>query len=223
VQSTSTTRDRLLLTALDLYARDGLRAVSLRSISVAAGSKNSAAMHYHFTNKVGVIEALVAMIARELHRLAEEIQSRAPENPSLREAFRNTLRPLTDLPLAKPWGADAIRFMSRAIAESDPEIAAVINPVYRVFWQKVDHQLAKLVPELPSDVRRLRLMFMSTNAFHGVAEVASLAYTPLGDMSHFDNNQLLDHLVDYLIGGLKAPSVVPDRDMSKTRQVGNNV
>ncbi|MFT6365345.1 MAG: hypothetical protein ACJARI_000789, partial [Bacteroidia bacterium] len=24
--------------------------------------------------------------------------------------------------------------------------------------------------------------------------------------SHFDNDQLLDHLVDYLIGGLKAPS-----------------
>ncbi|MFT6888294.1 MAG: hypothetical protein ACJASY_000329, partial [Halioglobus sp.] len=66
--------------------------------------------------------------------------------------------------------------------------------------------LAKLVPELPDEVRKLRLMFMSVNAFHGVAEVASLAHTPLGDLSHFDNDQLLDHLVDYLIGGLKAPS-----------------
>jgi hypothetical protein len=25
-------------------------------------------------------------------------------------------------------------------------------------------------------------------------------------MSHFDDNTLLDHLVDYLIGGLQAPS-----------------
>ncbi len=67
--------------------------------------------------------------------------------------------------------------------------------------------IAKLVPELPPEVRKLRLMFMSVNAFHGVAEVASLAHTPLGDLSHFNNDQLLDHLVDYLIGGLKAPSL----------------
>ena len=42
--------------------------------------------------------------------------------------------------------------------------------------------------------------------FVTVAEVASLAHTPLGDMSHFDNETLLDHLIDYLIGGLRAPS-----------------
>jgi hypothetical protein len=47
-------------------------------------------------------------------------------------------------------------------------------------------------------------MFMSVNVFHGIAEVASLSHTPLGDLSHIDNNTLLDHLVDFLIGGLKA-------------------
>jgi hypothetical protein len=48
-------------------------------------------------------------------------------------------------------------------------------------------------------------MFMSTNVFHGVAEAAWLTHTPLGDLSHFDEDTLLDHLVDYLIGGLQAP------------------
>jgi len=200
------TRQRLLTTALHLYAKEGLHAVSLRSISAAAGSKNSAAMHYHFKNRVGVIEALVAMIAQELRVIAQKVQHQAPPKPTLRESFRNTLRPLTELPLNQKWGGDAIRFMSRAIAESDPEIAAILNPVYQTFWERVDNNLAKLVPELPDEVRKLRLMFMSVNAFHGVAEVASLAHTPLGDLSHFDNNQLLDHLVDYLIGGMKAPS-----------------
>lgn len=200
------TRQRLLTTALHLYAKEGLHAVSLRSISATAGSKNSAAMHYHFKNRAGVIEALVAMIALELGAIAQRIQQQAPPRPTLRESFRNTLRPLTELPLNQEWGADAIRFMSRAIAESDPEIAAILNPVYQKFWERVDSNLAKLVPDLPNEVRKLRLMFMSVNAFHGVAEVAGLAHTPLGDLSHFDNNQLLDHLVDYLIGGLKAPS-----------------
>jgi hypothetical protein len=48
-------------------------------------------------------------------------------------------------------------------------------------------------------------MFMSTNVFHGVAELPWLAHTPLGDLRHFDENTLLDHLVDYLLGGLQAP------------------
>jgi len=93
-----------------------------------------------------------------------------------------------------------------AISENSPEIAAIMNPIYTPFWRKVDAQLTKLLPELPQHTRQLRLMFMSVNAFHGAAEVASLAHTPLGDMSHFDPDTLLDELVDYLIGGLRAPT-----------------
>jgi AcrR family transcriptional regulator len=139
------TRERRLLTALHPYAREGLHAVSLRRISTEAGSRNSGAMHYHFQNKLGVVQALVEMIARELGRIA------------------TALRP------------------ERALAEQ--------------------------LPELPAPVRRTRPMFMSTNVFHGVAEVAWLAHTPLGDLSHLDENTLLDHLVDYLIGDLQAPSL----------------
>ena len=67
------TRHRLLITAMHLYAKEGLHAVSLRRISVAAGSKNSAAMHYHFHNKLGVIAALVELIALELKGIAADL------------------------------------------------------------------------------------------------------------------------------------------------------
>ena len=199
------TRQRLLLAALRLYAKNGLYAVSLRSINTAAGSKNSAAMHYHFNNKLGVVQALVEMIAHQLQSTAANIHRRSGTAGSLREAFGNTLRPLSMLPAQHRWGVDALRFMSMVMGSTDPDISAVINPVYQPFWERVDRDLAVHLPDLPEDVRRLRLMFMSVNVFHGIAEVASLAHTPLGDMSHFDNASLLEHLVDYLIGGLKAP------------------
>ena len=52
--------------------------MSLRRISTEAGSKNSAAMHYHFHNKLGVVQALVDMIAGNCaHRDATATQSRA--------------------------------------------------------------------------------------------------------------------------------------------------
>jgi hypothetical protein len=58
-------------------------------------------------------------------------------------------------------------------------------------------------------------MFMSTNVFHGVAEVAWLTHTPLGDLSDIDQDILLDHLVDYLIGGLEAPSLAATQPLNK--------
>lgn len=204
--ATGGTRQVLLLTALRLYAHEGLHAVSLRRISAAAGSKNSAAMHYHFSNKLGVIEALVEMIAQGVNESAKNIRRRSTKRPSLRSSFRDALRPLAQLPLEQPWGADAIRFMSRLMTENDPKISAVVNRVYQPFWHRVDRDLSPLVPDLPNETRQLRLMFMSVNVFHGLAEVASLAHTPLGDLSHFSGEELLDHLVDYLIGGLLATS-----------------
>ena len=199
------TRQRLLLTALQLYAAEGLHTVSLRRISAEAGSKNSAAMHYHFQNKLGVVQALVELIARELRRIDAQLREGLSAPTSLREACRNTLRPLAQLPQAQTWGADAARFISRLVSDNDPDIAAVVNEVYAPFWQRLDQALARQLPDLPTPVRQLRLMFMSTNIFHGVAEVAWLDHSPLGDLSHFDGDALLDHLVDYLIGGLQAP------------------
>mgnify|MGYP001820442642 CR=1 FL=1 len=199
------TRATLLRTALRLYAREGLHSVSLRRIATEAGSRNSAAMHYHFGDKLGVIAALANMIAEQMAAIAQDIRNNEPAPGSLHDAFRNALRPLTELPQHCSWGRDAVRFMSLVISENNPEIAAIMNPIYTPFWRRVDEQLTQLMPELPQHTRQLRLMFMSVNVFHGVAEVASLAHTPLGDMSHFDPDTLLNELVDYLIGGLRAP------------------
>ena len=211
-QKNADTRERLLLTALRLYARDGLHTVSLRRISTEAGSRNSAAMHYHFQNKLGVVQALMELIAHELGRIAIALRPEQTSKRSLRSACRDTLRPLVQLPARQSWGADGVHFLSRLVSEDDADIAAMVNAMYAPFWQRLDRALAAQLPNLPAPVRRLRLMFMSTNVFHGVAEVAWLTHTPLGDLSHFDEDTLLDHLVDYLLGGLQAPSLAtPDK------------
>jgi AcrR family transcriptional regulator len=201
------TRERLLLTALHLYATEGLHAVSLRRISTEAGSRNSAAMHYHFQNKLGVVQALMELIAQELRRIAATLPKERAATRTLRSACRDTLRPLVQLPKRQIWGADGVQFLSRLVSDSDKDIAEMVNTMFAPFWQRLDRALARQLPDLPAPVRRLRLMFMSSNVFHGVAEVAWLTHTPLGDLSNFDEDTLLDHLVDYLIGGLQAPSL----------------
>jgi AcrR family transcriptional regulator len=205
VEKGADTRERLLLTALHLYATKGLHAVSLRRISTEAGSKNSAAMHYHFQNKLGVVKALVKLIARELQRIASSLRTEHSQKRSLRIACRDVLRPLVQLPSRQNWGGDGVQFLSRIVSENDTDIADMVNTMFGPFWQRIDHALEAQLPELPAPVRRLRLMFMTTTVLHGVAEVGWLTHTPLGDLSAFDEDTLLDHLVDYLIGGLQAP------------------
>lgn len=200
------TRSRLLLTALGLYAGEGLHAVSLRRIATEAGSKNSAAVHYHFRNKLGVLQALVKMISRELYTLSRTQRSANPGPRNLRNACRDILQPLVQLPRQREWGPDAVRFLSRMVSEGDAEIAELVNPIYAPFFGRLDEALASELPQLPAEVRRLRLLFISTNVLHGVAETGWLERSPLGDLSQFDEHTLLEHLIDYLIGGLTAPS-----------------
>lgn len=52
------TRERLMRAAERLFAQDGIENVSVRAIVREAGQRNESAMHYHFGNKAGLIEAL---------------------------------------------------------------------------------------------------------------------------------------------------------------------
>ena len=124
---------------------------------------------------------------------------------SLRSACRDTLRPLVQLPARQSWGADGVHFLSRLVSEDDADIAAMVNAMYAPFWQRLDRALAEQLPEAAG---------ASTTPAADVHEHqrvprrggGRLAHAhPLGDLSHFDEDTLLDHLVDYLIGGLQAP------------------
>ena len=64
--SEASTRTRLIMTAMRLFAADGVDKVSLRAISAESGSRNTAAAHYHFENKLGLIEAVLGFIRREV-------------------------------------------------------------------------------------------------------------------------------------------------------------
>jgi hypothetical protein len=44
------TKQNLILSALGLFAEQGIDAVSMRTINNAAGTKNASAVHYHFGN-----------------------------------------------------------------------------------------------------------------------------------------------------------------------------
>jgi AcrR family transcriptional regulator len=59
VRADTSVADRLIDAAEALYGRHGLEGVSLRQISVAAGTGNNYAVQYHFGNTAGLIRAIL--------------------------------------------------------------------------------------------------------------------------------------------------------------------
>jgi AcrR family transcriptional regulator len=109
------TREKLLLNAMQLYGSQGIHAVSLRSISTQAGSRNSAAMHYHFKDKLGVIDALVGYIFDHLNSIGreQELYAQVQSGVELQEAIKLCLMPLSELRASHPLGYDALQLLSR--------------------------------------------------------------------------------------------------------------
>jgi TetR/AcrR family transcriptional regulator len=68
-----TTRERILLTALDLFSRKGYEAAGVQEIAAQAGMAKPA-LYYYFGSKQGILEALVAEYGEGL---AEQIAAAA--------------------------------------------------------------------------------------------------------------------------------------------------
>src|SRR5271166_4223975 len=53
------TRERLIAAAEELFAANGIQAVSLREIVRASGARNTAALQYHFGDRAGLVRAIL--------------------------------------------------------------------------------------------------------------------------------------------------------------------
>ena len=89
-----TTRQRLLRSAERLFAEHGIDAVSMRSICAEADQRNNTALQYHFGDKQGLIEAILAermsgihaqraRLLEEMHRLLRGLYAITPETVDL--------------------------------------------------------------------------------------------------------------------------------------------
>ena len=67
------TRARLLDAAERLFAERGIDAVSLREVTRESGARNAIALQYHFSDRAGVVLAILAApVSDETRRLADE-------------------------------------------------------------------------------------------------------------------------------------------------------
>lgn len=91
------TRDRILKTAMRLFAERGYEATSIRTIATKA-RVNQAAINYHFNSKDGLYREVLRRGLRGLteHQLSHAQETQAmPREEALGEFIRQQLRPLS--------------------------------------------------------------------------------------------------------------------------------
>lgn len=209
------TKQNLILSALALFARQGVDAVSMRTINSDAGARNASAVHYHFGNKLGIIEAVIAFIKEELdrHRLPmlEALETRlvAGETPSCREVMWAVFRPYILLNKTPEHGRAAIRFLARLQTDMSPEIQELLNRDPHETARRFDTLLARALPGLPDEIRRTRYMYAWTLMVQGFAGTGSWETTTFGNLRAPSGDAALLRFFDYLVGGMEAPVTNP--------------
>ncbi|UVI37377.1 TetR/AcrR family transcriptional regulator [Brevibacterium spongiae] len=117
-------REVLLDAAEELFARNGIDAVSNRRIVEHAGAANHSAIAYHFGGRDGLLRALVARHQSEMIERRRELMAGLSTEPNIHELVTCRLRPLIELLDSLPRPSWRAQFMSQmAAVPSAVEIA----------------------------------------------------------------------------------------------------
>lgn len=198
--SQAATAQRLLDAAEELFALHGSEAVSLRQISRHAGAGNVLAVQYWFTDRDGLVRAIlerhhVALDAAR-HALLDTVDPSAAPDVRLRALTRALVEPLAAKLHEGPGGAGYLRLVSDLLHRPEPSIEPwrADDPTSSmVRWRDAVEEI--LDPQVVALHRRFRA------ARFVVSELSHRAVAS----SRRHDDLYVSHLVDIVTGMLHAP------------------
>lgn len=203
------TRRNLLDAAERLFARHGVDAASLRTITREAGA-NLAAVHYHFGSKDALVRAVFArrlapMNEERLQLLdAAEADRDPPELEAVIRAFvEPVLRMGRDLS-ESPEDASIREFprlLSRAFAESEGRARDVVLDELREVKERFVGAFRHIFPDLSDEDLYWRFHFMVGAMSHVTGARHVIEQTSEGACDVSDPENILDRLVAFLEAG----------------------
>jgi AcrR family transcriptional regulator len=207
-----TTKDKILDAAERLFAEHGLAATSLRAVIKHAGV-NTAAVHYHFGSREGLVEAVLVRRAtpvnKERLRLLDEVEARSKGGSlpleSILEAF---VAPVVRAKAGCSRTRGVFRqLLGRAITEAEPEHRDMMHRIFGEVIERFTAAFARALPGLPVEELYWRMHFMVGAMALGIAvrNIHPASKDPRDD--RLDSELLLRRLVDFLSGGLRGGTV----------------
>ena len=199
------TKQRLLRAAETLFAREGIHRVRVREIHELAGQRNASALHYHFSSRDGLVDAILAdhqsSIDDEIALRLDELEAR-DGHLSIRDVVGAVVEAL-----GKKLDTQSGRHFLRIIPQVWDRLSASIREGSAMpttgLTRRVLGLLDELMEPLPRAVRRERLVsyvVMMTAIF---AERAH--HVESGRASELDTDAFVANLLDMIVAALTAP------------------
>ena len=190
----------LILAAERLFAERGVDGVSLRQINQAADQKNTAAAHYHFGSKDGLVQAVLLYRLPRLDERRGELLRRNSQTKDLRFYLEAFVGPLAEELLPRSEGNYYIRFIQQYERHrGDYAFARQISPHGVEIYDGIE----RLLFYLPEKIRRLRVSSL-INVIHSVLAITEERIGK-GELSHEDVDVITDNILDMVAGALTAP------------------
>lgn len=193
-------REKLILSAITLYAKKGLNGVSLREIGVSSGAKNSGVMQYHFGSKLGLLSAIMEKVVQHLMPL--RMQNSPDKAKDINELIKQSVMNIATIMFTYDWGEDAIKVMSRMLMETDEDVRNIINRYFSRHSVEIYERVRDFYPEAEPNKIKLRVLVALDCIIHGASESKTLLNSPIGEMTYYNDQELIDELTDFVVGGI---------------------
>lgn len=209
------TRSRIIVAALRVFATRGFEAASLKEITTASGA-NVAAVHYHFGSKDVLIREVLHSVSAPINRL------RLQQLDALPAGRRRTLRHVVTALLAPPIrlsfdttgdGRLLMRLLMQARALPREVTNTPIFQQYDALALRFVDALVEVVPGLPREEAFWRYAF-AIGALLYIVTDADESYHRLhrlsGGLCNTDDpDTIIRQLVDFVMAGMRARGSAP--------------
>lgn len=201
------TRTRLIEEAMHLMAREGMNAVSLRRIVIAAGAQNPSALHYHFGGRDELIEAITHFLQQWLEpRACARLEALAHQpGYTVRDVVEAAFGPVIAMLSEPALGRDAVNFIGRLgwdYGEKGQEISAALH---RRTLELTLARLKALMPSVGRETIQFRLLLTMNAVYYGISYRSYMRRSPFGAMElSMPGNEAREQeeFLDYLEAGL---------------------
>jgi AcrR family transcriptional regulator len=208
-----------------LMAEKGIGVVSLRSVNAAAGARNASAAHYHFGNKLGLIKAIVETLEQDVAAVRAPLIAKlraqsATRKPCARQIIEAAYGPFMGLLFHPEYALPGIKFLSRLIVDTGPELRVIANRFTGPLAHEVLDLLRDALPNVPPRVLKMRILFSLINLINGMSDVLARATSPFGDMSTPGSLEAANYFIDYITAGISAPPpAMTDEFVAQSREI----
>ena len=205
------TKERILDSAEELFARHGFQKVSLRAITGEAGV-NVALINYYFGNKIGLLNAVLerraAPIIAHRNRLLDACAERARKTGRLDagEVIEAYIGPVLRTDAGGASNDRMQRMIGFAFSDSSLETGRAIHRIFQAVASRFIAMLREACPDLSAEQFYWRLVCVLGGMIYLLAEPGRVRRLVGPEFDASDKEAAMACAMPFLAAGMSAPS-----------------